>query len=86
MKSPYRNYLASLIRQKLDFAVTIPEYLEEIILKAGAKFEEVKQPKVEETKIDWSPLLADLKSKIDYYQRPNGKDRISARCAGRPKL
>ena len=57
--------MTSLIREKLGFDVTIPEYLEEIILKAGAKLEEVKQPKVEKTRIDLSPLLADLKAKID---------------------
>jgi metallo-beta-lactamase family protein len=61
-----QDQLASLIRQKLGFDVTIPEYLEEILLKAGAKLEEVKQPKTEETRIDLSPLLADLKTKIDY--------------------
>jgi hypothetical protein len=53
--------------------VTIPEYLEEIILKAGAKLEEVKQLKVEKTRIDLSPLLADLKAKIDYINDQMGK-------------
>ena len=53
--------------------MTIPEYLEEIMLKAGAKLEEVKQPKVEKTRIDLSPLLADLKAKIDYINDKMGK-------------
>jgi metallo-beta-lactamase family protein len=59
-----QEQLASLIKQKLGFEVTIPEYLEEIRLKVGAEFEEVKLSKVEETKIDWDSLLGDLESKI----------------------
>jgi len=68
-----QNQLASLIREKLGFDVTIPEYLEEISLKAGAKLEEVKQPNVEKTRIDLSPLVADLKAKIDYINDQMGK-------------
>ena len=39
-----QDKLASLIREKLDFAVTIPEYLEEINLQPGAAVQEVKKP------------------------------------------
>jgi len=63
-----QEYLASLIRERFGFAVTIPEYLEEIRLKVGAKLEEVKQPKVEEKRIDWDLLLGDLESKISHLQ------------------
>ena len=59
-----QEYLASLIRKRFGFAVTIPEYLEEIRLKAGTEFEEVKPMKIEESKIDWDLLLGDLESKI----------------------
>jgi len=72
-ESSAQDVLASLIREKLGFDVTIPEYLEEIILKVGAKLEEVKQPKVEKTRIDLSPLLSDLKAKIDYINDQMGK-------------
>jgi metallo-beta-lactamase family protein len=68
-----QDQLASLIREKLGFDVIIPEYLEEIRLKVGAKLEEVKQPKVEETPINLSPLLSDLKAKIDYINDKMGK-------------
>ena len=63
-----QDQLASLIRQKLGFDVTIPEYLEEIRLKAGAQFEEVKPAKVEEPKIDFDLLLGDLASNISHIQ------------------
>jgi len=59
-----QDQLASLIRKKLGFDVTIPEYLEEIKLKIGAKMEEIKPAKTEEPKIDWESLLDDLGSKI----------------------
>ena len=57
--------LASLIREKLGFAVTIPEYLEEIVLKPGRKPEEIKQPKIADDAVSLPPLLADLKAKLD---------------------
>lgn len=63
-----QDQLASLIRQKLGFDVTIPEYLEEIRLKAGAQFEEVKPTKAEEPRIDFDLLLGELASNISYLQ------------------
>jgi len=60
-----QNILASLIKQKLGFNVTIPEYLEGITLKAGAEPEAVKQPQAVPQPVDMAPLLADLKAKID---------------------
>lgn len=61
-----QDILASLIKQKLGFDVTIPEYMEEIKIKAGIQLEEVKQPKVAEPPVNIAPLLVDLKTKIDY--------------------
>jgi len=61
-----QDQLASMIRQKLGFDVTIPEYLEEIKIKAGAQLEELKQPQAAKQPVNLSPLLADLKAKIDY--------------------
>lgn len=63
-----QDQLASLIRQKLGFDVTIPEYLEEIRLKVGAQFEEVKLPKAEEPKVNWDALIDDLEAKISYLK------------------
>jgi len=68
-----QDVLASLIRQKLGFHVTIPEYLEEITLKVGARIEEFKQPQAVKQPMDLSPLLADLKAKIDYINDQMGK-------------
>lgn len=68
-----QNVLASLIKQKLGFDVTIPEYLEEIKLKAGTVPEESKQPQAAQQPINLSPLLTDLKAKIDYINDQMGK-------------
>ncbi|MDD5524888.1 MAG: MBL fold metallo-hydrolase [Smithella sp.] len=68
-----QDVLASLIRQKLGFDVTIPEYLEEIKIKAGAQPEELKQPQTAPPPVDLAPLLADLKAKIDYINNQMGK-------------
>jgi metallo-beta-lactamase family protein len=72
-ESSAQDQLASLIRQKLGFDVTIPEYLEEITLKVGARIEEFKQTPAAKQPIDLSPLLADLKAKIDYINAQMGK-------------
>lgn len=45
--------------------MTIPEYLEEIILKPGAPAEEIKLPKGVVPEAGLSPLLADLKMRLD---------------------
>ena len=59
-----QEHLASLIKGKFDFAVTIPEYLEEINLRVGAPIQEVKKALAAEPKINWGSLLDDLGSKI----------------------
>jgi metallo-beta-lactamase family protein len=68
-----QDVLASMIREKLGFDVMIPEYLEEITLKVGAKIEEFKQPQAAKPPINLSPLLSDLKAKIDYINDQMGK-------------
>ena len=68
-----QDVLASLIKQKLGFDVTIPEYLEEIKIKAGAQLEELKQPQVSKPPANLAPLLADLKEKIDHINDQMGK-------------
>ncbi len=45
--------------------MTIPEYLEEIILKPGAPAEEIKLPKGVAPEAGLSPLLADLNARLD---------------------
>ena len=68
-----QDHLASLIREKFGLSVTIPEYLEEILLKPGAAIEEIKQPKIAVLQDDLSPLLADLKTKLDDVGGKMGK-------------
>ncbi|MGD0279274.1 MAG: MBL fold metallo-hydrolase [Smithella sp.] len=68
-----QDQLAFLIRQNMGFDVTIPEYLEEIKIKAGVQLEELKQPRLAQQPINLSPLLADLKAKIDDINDQMGK-------------
>lgn len=67
-----QEQLASLIKQKLGFDVKIPEYLEEIKLKAGATPEELIQPQAAPQPVNLAPLLADLKAKIDDINKQLG--------------
>jgi len=60
-----QEHLAGLIQEKFGLPVTIPEYLEEIILKPGAPAEEIKLPKGVAPEAGLSPLLADLKTRLD---------------------
>ena len=68
-----QDVLASLIKQKLGFDVTIPEYLEEIKIKAGVQLEELKPPQAVPPQANIAPLLADLKAKIDSINKQMGK-------------
>lgn len=61
-----QDILADVIRKKLGFDVTVPEYLEEIIIRAGAMTEDVKAPRAVKQPVDIKPMLAELKAKIDY--------------------
>ncbi|HOU49869.1 MAG TPA: MBL fold metallo-hydrolase [Smithella sp.] len=60
-----QDTLALLIKQKLGFDITIPDYLEEINIRAGRKPEAVKQPPAIPQPVDIAPLLSELKAKID---------------------
>ena len=71
-ESDAQDPLAALIREKLGFNVTIPEYLEEITVKAGVPLEELKRPQIAPKAIDLTPLLADLKAKIDHINNQLG--------------
>jgi metallo-beta-lactamase family protein len=64
-ESSAQIHLASLIKDKFGLSVTIPEYLEEILLKPGAGIEEIKQPEAAIHPMSSSPIVADLKKKID---------------------
>ncbi|MDI6742190.1 MAG: MBL fold metallo-hydrolase [Smithella sp.] len=72
-ESHAQDTLAALIREKLGFDVSIPEYLEEINIRAGAITEEVKTPRAAKTPVDIAPMLADLKAKIDDINAQTGK-------------
>jgi metallo-beta-lactamase family protein len=55
-----QEQLASLIAGKYGFAVAIPEYLEEIQLLPGAKFDILAKPQPDRTPIPWEEVLNDL--------------------------
>lgn len=67
-----QEVLASLIKQKLDFDVSIPGYLEEITIKAGVEPEVSKQPQAAPQPVNLAPVLSDLKAKIDYINNQLG--------------
>lgn len=60
-----QQQLAEAIRAKYDFAVDIPEYLEEIQLKTGAEIEAIIKHEVPEPQIDLNTTLDDLRAKIE---------------------
>lgn len=64
-----QEQLAALIREKFGFEVTIPEYLEEIKIRTGEKTEKFRQPQAAPQPVNLSPLLNDLKSKLDYLNK-----------------
>ena len=65
--------LAALIKERYGFAVDIPEYLEEIELKAGAQFAVVKQPVKIQPTLSMDSAFNDLKAKIDYINNMQQK-------------
>ncbi len=60
-----QEHLAGLIREKFGFPVMIPEYLEEIILKAGGQMEEIKPAAVEAGPVSLDRLIIDLRNELD---------------------
>lgn len=60
-----QEQLASAIKKKYDFAVNIPEYLEEIQLKTGTQIEIVRKPEISEPQVDLNTTLDDLRAKIE---------------------
>jgi metallo-beta-lactamase family protein len=69
--------LAALIKEKLGFGVTIPEYQEEILLEPGAEIRETKAPVAEEEpRIDWDALIGSLEAKISELK--NSKKNIAS--------
>lgn len=60
-----QEQLASAIREKYDFAVDIPEYLEEIQLKTGAEIGTVVKHEIAEPQIDLTAALDDLRTKVE---------------------
>lgn len=72
-ESSAEEHLASLIRERFGLSVTIPEYLEEIVLAPGAPVEEIKPPVTAVPPVDLSPLLADLKIRLDDVDAKMGK-------------
>lgn len=67
-----QDTLAALIREKLGFDVAIPEYLEEITVKGGAKPEVLKRAPAVPQPVELAPLLADLQTKLDYLNSQLG--------------
>jgi metallo-beta-lactamase family protein len=59
-----QQILAGMIREKFGFAVSIPEYLEEITLRAGQKLKVVEYPEKATPRIDWNYVIGDMEAKL----------------------
>jgi metallo-beta-lactamase family protein len=59
-----QQVLADLIRERFNYAVTIPDYLDEITLKPGEAIARVKYPEMARPRIDWAYLIDDLEAKL----------------------
>ena len=68
-----QEHLAGLIREKFGLSVTVPEYLEEILLKPGARVKEIPPPAGAAPDAGLPPLLADLKRRLDDMGTEMGK-------------
>lgn len=68
-----QEHLAGLIREKFGLSVTVPEYLEEILLKPGVPVEEIPPPAGAAPDAGLPPLLADLKRRLDDMGAGMGK-------------
>jgi metallo-beta-lactamase family protein len=71
-----QDLFASLVREKLKFKVSIPDYLEEINIRGGAQFEELRKPSPAPQPVELEPLLAEMKAKIESINRQ--LDRIQS--------
>lgn len=71
-ESATQNLFAGLVREKLGFDVSIPDYLEEISVKAGAEPEKIKRPMPAPEPVRIAPALADLQAKMDYLKAQMG--------------
>jgi metallo-beta-lactamase family protein len=56
--------LAGLIENRFGLPVTIPDYLEEITLKAGRELARVAHPDKAAPQIDWGFLIADMENRF----------------------
>ncbi len=59
-----QQVLAGLIRERFRFSVVIPNYLEEVTLKAGQELKRIEYPEKAAPHIDWSYILGDLEAKL----------------------
>lgn len=70
-----QEQLAAAIREKYDFTVNIPEYLEEIQLKSDKQIETVKKPEISVPEINLDAMLDDLKTKLEQINSTRQKIR-----------
>ena len=63
-ESSAQQALADVIRQRFPFQVSIPDYLEEVTLKAGYELKRVAYPEKAAPRIDWLFILTEMEGKL----------------------
>jgi metallo-beta-lactamase family protein len=59
-----QEVLAGLIKERFGFTVFIPDYLEEVTLKAGEELTRIEHPEKAAPRIDWNYILGDMEAKF----------------------
>lgn len=65
--------LARLIESRFSLPVSIPDYLEEIILEAGRELERVEHPEMAAPRIDWEFLIGDMETRFAQLRERRGQ-------------
>lgn len=69
--------LAGLIQERFGCPVIIPDYLEEITVKPGEKWQRAEKPEKAAPRVDWASLLRDLETRLAEIR--NRQTRLEAK-------
>jgi metallo-beta-lactamase family protein len=64
---------AGIVRSRFGLEVSIPDYLEEVTLKAGPELARVAYPEKAAPRIDWGFLIADMETRLAQLRERRGQ-------------